>query len=321
MALTTAREKGFSKLMQRRFDLGVVNNQVFWPQIATRIPSDSDLENYFAIGAKPGVREWLGERVLKEFRAGDYVLKNKLWESSLLADRHAVDDDKVGVYLNQAEELGAEAAAHPDQLVIDTLVAGATAGNNSFDGVSFFNAAHVWGDSGSQTNVRAVVPAAGAGNAIVAADFKSAYNLARVQMLKFKNDQGKFMNRTATRQDDLLCLIPPDLDQQAREALLTTTYGFSTADAGISPDQGGNQNVVIADPSVVPVTLLTNARKWYLIRRNAPLKGLIFQDRSPLRREVVGRDSIEKKDYMMYTEARYNVGYGAWWTVIEVTFS
>jgi phage major head subunit gpT-like protein len=58
-----------------------------------------------------------------------------------------------------------------------------------------------------------------------------------------------------------------------------------------------------------------------LYRVDTPFKPYIFQAREPLSRKMKGMDDIEFKDVKFMTQARYNVGYGAWWNAVRYTFT
>jgi hypothetical protein len=47
----------------------------------------------------------------------------------------------------------------------------------------------------------------------------------------------------------------------------------------------------------------------------------VFQKREPISRQPKGADDIEKKDIKFMTQARYNVGYLAWWNAVLYTFT
>ncbi len=51
------------------------------------------------------------------------------------------------------------------------------------------------------------------------------------------------------------------------------------------------------------------------------VKPFVFQRREPLTRMMKGIDDLETKDVKFMTEARYNVGYFAWWTSILCTLT
>ena len=48
----------------------------FYPAVSTEIPSTRESEPYAMLGAVPGMREWLGERMLKELRASNNQIDN-----------------------------------------------------------------------------------------------------------------------------------------------------------------------------------------------------------------------------------------------------
>lgn len=311
MSFNTASAQVIKRDITGKFDLKVRNADVFYPQISTVLPSDGYDENYAFLGDMPGVKEWLGDRVYSELRAGEYKIVNKLWESSLLIDRHRIDDDRLNLYGPLIEDLASEAVQHPDELVVDALITGET--DLGFDGKAFFANDHVFGDSGSQDNLLSVTPDGGAATTILAIDVKEAFNQARIQLLRFKNDQGKFLNRTTmTKLSSLMIFMPPELEQEARNALDTQIYGFIS---GI-----GGENLVIDRPQIVASPLLTDARQIYVLHLGRALRPIIFQARSPLRRDVIDLGGIEKKEVKLITEARYNVGYGPWFTAVKVAF-
>ena len=67
----------------------------------------------------------------------------------------------------------------------------------------------------------------------------------------------------------------------------------------------------VAQPALfVPETLTGEA-----------VKPFVFQRREPLTRMMKGIDDLETKDVKFMTEARYNVGYFAWWTSILCTLT
>jgi phage major head subunit gpT-like protein len=316
MALDTAHVTAIQRGLTRKF-LGIVGkatNEAFYPTIATVTPSRGSDEQYPFLGAMPGVREWLGDRVAKQLRGGDFTIKNRLWESTLELPRHYIDDDRLSLLTPLISDLAIEAANHPDELVFEALLAGGT--DLCWDGLPFFSASHVWGDSGTQSNVYAANPAAGAAGAITAADCKNFVGAARNQLLRLKNDQGKYFNRTTmTNMRNVMILMPPELEQQMTDALLTRNYQLTS---GVG---GDNRLAGMVVPQLHSSPLLTDARVFYLLNLGRSIKPFIFQRRTNIKTEVVGLNSIKEKDAEFMTEVRYNVGYGAWMSIIRVTFS
>jgi phage major head subunit gpT-like protein len=305
MALDTAKAIVTLRTLTKKFDKRVMAAQPFYPQVCTIVPSDGLNEEYGLLGNMPGIREWLGDRQFKELRAGKFTIENKHWESSLAIKKTDIADDRMSMYGPLMEELGQEAAHHPDELFYAALVAGET--TECFDGQNFFDTDHAWGDSGTQDNDLTYAAATGA--APTAAEFRAAFHQARTAMVKFKNDQGKFLNRpTLKSMSNLLCLVPPDLELAAYEGLTANLLS-------------NNSNVVIDRPQIVVAPQLTDATKFYLFNTAAILKPMVFQAREPLSRDMKGLDDLETKDVKFMTEARYNVGYLAWWTAVLTTFT
>ena len=89
----------------------------------------------------------------------------------------------------------------------------------------------------------------------------------------------------------------------------------------------GTSNVLLARPrvrcvqSMSDTTIGGSAAKWHLYHIGQYLKPYVFQARQPLRSQVKGAEDIEFNHFKVMTEARYNIGYLAWWTAVETTFT
>lgn len=306
MSLDTAAATVILNSLTATFDREARAATPFYPTITTRVNSMRDSENYGWLGAMPGMREWLGDRLFKQLRAAQYSLANKTWENSLLISKENLEDDVLGMYGPVLADLAAEATHHPDELVITALVNGESTA--CFDGQFFFDTDHSWGDSGTQDNdlTSNIVTA----NDPTAAEFKTAYHAAREALVGFKNDQGKnFVRPIVTGLSDLLILVPPNMQQAATEAVEAQLLG------------GGDTNIVLDRPRIVTSPLLTADTKWYLFNLAGSLRPLVFQARRPLGRQMKGLDDRETKDVKFMADARYNVGYLAWWNAVLTTFT
>lgn len=305
MALDTAKATVTLRTLTKKFDNKVAQATPFYPRLCNIIPSDGADEAYGMLGNAPGIREWLGDRQFKELRAGQFTIANKHWESSLLIKKTDIADDRMGMYGPLMEDLAIEATYHPDELFFTALVNGETTA--CFDGQFFFDTDHSWGDSGTQDND--LTYAAATGTVPTAAEFRLAFHAARTAMSKFKNDQGKLLNRPiSTGFSNLLVLVNPDFELAAKEALTSTILS-------------NNSNVVLDAPTIVSSAHLTDTSKMYLFNLDGALKPFVFQAREPLSRQTKGLDDIETKDVKFMTEARYNLGYLAWWKAVLTTFT
>lgn len=305
MALDTGKATVILRDITVKFDMAVQTATPFYPQVCNVVPSDGRDEKYGMLGSMPGVREWLGERAFNELRAANFVLSNKHWEDSLLIPKVDIEDDRLGFYATLLSQLGVEAAYHPDDLLF-TLVTGGETGV-CFDGQYFFDTDHSWGSSGTQSN--SITYDAASPTAVTVAEWKAAYHQARKQLLGFVNDNGNLLNGRpiVNPQRALMAVVPLEQEQVANEATKATIISNTS-------------NVILDQPTIV-ATAKMSATKFDLYQLGGMLKPYIFQARRPLSRGMKGLDDLETKDVKFMTEARYNVGYFAWWTAVRTTFN
>lgn len=305
MALDTAVAVNALRDLTVTFDQTVEAATPFYPEITTRIDSTSDGEKYGWLGQMPGMREWLGDRKYHELRGTTYELDNKHWESSLKVRKTDIRDGKLMRYESLMANLALEAAHHPDELVSEAVVDGET--NLGHDGQAFFDTDHAWGDSGSQSNDLTYDVATPASP--TATEFLAAFEYAIGVMLAYKNDRGKNLIRPLIGQmNNLMVMVPPNMRNAATKA-----FGATEID--------GTTNVIVDRPRIVTNTHLTNTTKFYIFYLGGRLKPFVFQAREPLSRQMSYTNDIEVKHAKFMTEARYNVGYLAWWYASLVTLT
>lgn len=68
-----------------------------WMDVAMKTSSEGSEEVYGWLSGLPQIREWLGSRVVSQMRTSGYVLKNKLFESTIRVPRTDIEDDKLGL--------------------------------------------------------------------------------------------------------------------------------------------------------------------------------------------------------------------------------
>ncbi len=142
-----ALQQGFNAAFLQGF--GAVTPS--WNQIAMQVPSTADAENYGWLKELPGMREWVGQRVIHNLEASAAKLVNKHYEHTIGVDRNNIEDDKLGIYSPMFSMQGEVAARHPDQLVWGLLPTGFS--TTGFDGQYFFDTDHIGYDaSGVETS-------------------------------------------------------------------------------------------------------------------------------------------------------------------------
>lgn len=122
------------------FQRGFAGVAPMWEKIATRVPSATAAEEYGWLGAFPGMREWIGERQIKNLAQHGYTIKNRRFEATVSVPVTAISDDQHGIYAPMMEEMGRSAADHPDTLVYGLLKDGFSI--NCYDGQFFFDTDH-----------------------------------------------------------------------------------------------------------------------------------------------------------------------------------
>ena len=313
MSLDTAAAVAKLRSLTGKFDNAVKATTPFYPRLSTIIPSDGADEEYGMLGAVPQVREWLANRKFHSPRAAKFTIVNKHWESSILVEKTRIRDDRMGIYTPMFADLGKRAVRHPDKLLLSDIVVNGVS-NVCLDGQFFFDTDHDFGDSGSQDNdltQNITTPTAPTTD-----EFTTAVNSMLNSMLSFKDDHGELMHDDAVIDSEnggmeLVAVVPLNMWQVAAKIFKP----------GILLNNGEtNVPIVIAD--VVPTPHFGTAGVYFDIYRvDMAFKPYIFQAREPLNRDMKGMDDIEFKDTKFMTEARYNIGYGAWWNAIRMTFT
>lgn len=137
-ALLEALRIGF----KRQFDdaYKAMQAATFYRDVATVVPSTTKGETYGWLGDFPDMREWIGDRVVKDMKESGYQILNKEWESTVGVKRPQIEDDNLGIYAPMIAAMGQAAARHPDILIADLMKNGHA--RLCYDGQNFFDTDH-----------------------------------------------------------------------------------------------------------------------------------------------------------------------------------
>lgn len=122
-----------------------------YEQVATIIPSNSRSNTYAWLGSVPGMRHWIGDRIIKQMVGHSYSLENLDFELTIAVDRNDFEDDNFGIYTPMAANMAYEGKTHKSRLVWEMLGTGEV--TNGYDGVPFFSTMHPDGQGGTQSNL------------------------------------------------------------------------------------------------------------------------------------------------------------------------
>lgn len=131
---------GASSIFQRA--LGTAESQ--YQKVAMVVPSTTRGNAYPWLGTLPSMREWVGDRVIRNLTAHKYAIENQSFEMTIAVKRDDLEDDQVGIYTPMFSDMGAQAGIHPNQLVFGLLSRAHE--TLCYDGQYFFDADHPVGD-------------------------------------------------------------------------------------------------------------------------------------------------------------------------------
>ncbi|BCH63217.1 head protein [Agrobacterium vitis] len=134
------------------FQAGLAMSTSQWSQVATLVPSTTKTQEYGWLGQFPGMREWIGDRVVNGLARHGYALTNKSYETTIGVDRDDFEDDNLGIYGPMFQQLGQNATMFPDELVWGLIKNGFA--TKCYDGQYFFDTDHpVLDAAGNVTSV------------------------------------------------------------------------------------------------------------------------------------------------------------------------
>ena len=137
--------------LRSEFNSGFAGVEPLYSRIATTVPSNGSGETYAWLKDIPGMREWIGDRRIRQLSQDGYRITNRLFESTISVKRTDIEDDQIGHYSTLARTMGDQAARHPDVLVFDGVELGFEA--RCYDGQNFFDADHPVGEDGQEESV------------------------------------------------------------------------------------------------------------------------------------------------------------------------
>ena len=117
-----------------------IDAKPIWKLLATVIPSSTQSNTYGWLGAFPQMREWVGDRVIKDMKEFAYQIANQKFESTLGVDRVDIEDDTLGQYRVMAREMADEYERFMNRNVAALLSGGFA--NLCYDGQKFFDTDH-----------------------------------------------------------------------------------------------------------------------------------------------------------------------------------
>lgn len=183
------------------FKKGFEGAPSIYKTLAMLAPSATEAEVYAWLGQFPGMRKWIGPRIVTGLVAHGFSIINEKFEDTVSVPRTKVEDDRYGLFSHFFEDMGKAAAEKPDELVASLLKDGFT--RNCYDGQFFFDIDHPVKQVGDGPDISVSNMQTGAGEAWFLLDCSRAMKpliwqerLPFDQLVKLDNeeDQNVFMN-------------------------------------------------------------------------------------------------------------------------------
>lgn len=263
-----------------------------WQKTAMEVPSSGAGEDYAWLTRFPRMRKWVGDKVVKALAAGKYYKANEDWEATIEVDRNDIEDDRLGLYNNQAQMAG-ESAGELHDIIVDDLK------NNAFtqtgiDGQYFYDTDHPVGEASVSNKITAALSAA------TLATVTASYGALRLAIMGFEDEEGMPLRLVPDTLE-----VPPALEAIAR----IICEKDKLQDNSPNPYQG--TAVVEVNPG------LTSATAFYLhVTKKQSIKPFIVQMRKkPVfvsQTSQENDDVFNRKKFKYGAEARATGLYGFW---------
>lgn len=263
LVVTASNLKTLQTAFNAAFKRGLQVVKPHWQEVALLVPSTTGEEEYGWLGMTTKFREWLGDRVVQNLKVHGYTIKNKTFENTVGVPREKIEDDQYGIFTPLMEQMGQDAALHPDELVFGAIAAGNTA--LCYDGQFFFDTDHPVGLQGAEVSVSNDM--GGAGNAWFLLDTSKVIKPIIFQKRRDYNfvaktsltDDNVFEKNEFVWGSDARVNVGYGLWQMAvrsRQTLDATNYGLAFAQmVGFKADNGKPLNVK-------PTILLVGPSNW-----------------------------------------------------------
>jgi len=244
------------------------------------------------IGAAPMPTENKGRTQVKDFVEKKLLVKPKDWDITVSLSHNAMQDDQTGTLETKVKSAGENFPKHMDNLAFDALKNGnaTTAYGACYDGLSFFNDAHI--DAGGEYQT-------GQDNNLALAFSLANFKTARAAGRAVLDDRGEPLDIVHNT-----IIAHPDYEYDI-EQLIRNQENYATGDRAFNPYAGKMSAIYSAK---------ITSGQWFLLNTSQTAKPLILAMREAPNLQSAWFDPNGPDGGMYYFKfyARYNIFYGDW---------
>lgn len=256
---------GYSEAFKTAF--AAVNTNTY-QRFSMEISAGAQIMDYPFLEAFGGMREWIGDRQIKNISSKKLSVAEKPYEDTVNVKKRDIETDKYGVYTPLIAQLGESAARLWDDLVYEALVA-----NGAWlDGSAFFGTTRKYGKNTISNYTTSALSGCTFASGSVTA---GTYRTARVAMMSYKGHGDKPLGVIPN-----LLVVGPKLEATAKMILQgqsipgSVATGESTYVSGLpvaNPDYG------TAELVVSPALVGAYDDYWFLFDTRSVVKPVIVQ--------------------------------------------
>lgn len=280
--LTAAYMEQVSKGFKKLFNNAIKANKLDYEKFATVVNANTMTVDYSWIADMPSMREWVGDRVLKELEVFDYTIKKKNWESTIQVDRDVIQYDSLGIVKPKILSLAEVVYMHYMKMLTELLESNSAC----YDGQNFFSQTHKVGG----------------------VDFSNlgALELNEDNFLATRAEMATVVNEEADPLDvdGNLLMVPPTLEGAAIKLLTNKTKA------------NGEDNPCYGMAEVLVNRRLTDKKSWYLFDVSKVLKPTILQINKKVDFTALDKPESDanfmRRKFIYGIDTEDNVGYGLW---------
>ena len=273
-----------------------------WPQFTQTVDSDAPDETHVWLGMLPQPREFVSGRSFQGFRDFTYNVLNKEYELSWVVDRNSIEDDRHGLINQRTTDAAKLWVMYKDVLLAAALNGGATSGNNSYDGVTFFNDTHVIGAANSSAFDNSLTDDIVAAATPTVAEMKVLCRTLLLTLQGAQDDQGQEgYNWPALGK--VLFMGSQNYEQSLKETINATLTGGGDS----NPYYGG-----LGEPIVNPFLGTTNAYLYAAAVGDPTRMPIMLQERTKLEIEVLNSSEQVALNHgvLVFARQRFRLTYG-----------
>ena len=277
---------GFQQIFKRGFEAADLEYRKF----STEVRSTTAVEVYPFLEQFGGMREWIGDRQLKNVSSQKKKVANRDFEDNVIVKKNDIEDDKYGLYSSLIQDLGTAANSIWGELAYQALLGGDV--DTWVDELPFFSAARKYGEDSTIDNL---------GTAALSME---AYGAARVKMLQYRGHNGR-----ALKVMPRLLIVGPENEEVAFD-ILKNARRLTAEVIGDSDNQktisGSIENRYAGTAEILVSQEL--GKEWFLCDVSKSLKPVVIQKRKEPKLTRLDAENDEsvfvRKEFIYGTDCR-----------------